>query len=292
MLLLLLCICCNVLLAIIFKAFNRYKVDNLNAIITNYATCTVTASLLIGHRAIPENAWSKPWFPYALILGVMFIIGFNLMALSIQKVGVSLTTIIQKMSLVMPAVFAIVYFDESAGFLKILGITLALSAIVLVNWPDKKTKARINWTDPLLVLPIMVFLLSGLIELGLFYIEAKGLTAGENAEFTATCFFFGGLLGAVYSLYRYLVNGHKWQVRDIIGGTILSIPNYFTIYLLLAMLSKGWDGSVLFPLNSIGILVVSTVVGALFYQERLTRMAQIGLFLALVAIILINVSLS
>ena len=118
MLILLLCIFCNVLLAVLFKYFDHYKVDNLNAIIVNYIVCVLFASVLLGESALPIDILDRPWWPYSLLLGSLFIIGFNILALSFQKSGVALTVIIQKMSLVIPSFVAIFLYGEPLGIPK------------------------------------------------------------------------------------------------------------------------------------------------------------------------------
>ncbi len=288
MLLLLLCMACNVLLAVIFKGFSRYGINNMNAIIVNYAWCAIVPGIFLGESAVPVDLLYRPWFFYALVLAAMFIVGFNLMALSFQKAGVSLTIIIQKMSLVMPALFAIIMFKETAGILKLSGILLALSAIILVNWPDKKN-GGLNWRSHIVLLPISVFLLSGLIEMLLYFVEIRGITGDENVQFTASSFFMAGILGLTLTTYHYFAKGTGgFSLRDVGGGIILGIPNYFTIYLLLLLLSQGWEGSILFPINSIGILIGTTLVGILAYRERLSTLGWIGLVIAFCAILMIN----
>ncbi len=289
MLLLILCIVCNVLLAVIFKYFAKYGVNNLNAIVINYLVCVISSSIFLGEVSIPDAFWTKPWFSYSVILSGMFIVGFNVMALSFQRAGVALTAIIQKMSMVMPAAFAIAFFGESLTLLKILGMIAAVVTIVLVNWPSK-VEERINWKSWVIILPLLTFVMSGIIEIVLYYVEAAGLLAGEGMQFTATSFGLAGAVGAIYALIEMLRGKNKFQTKDLIGGVVLGLPNYLTIYLLVALLAQGWDGSVLFPVNSISILLLTTLVGATVYAEQLNRLKIIGLLVGVAAILFISLS--
>lgn len=285
---LLLCIGCNVVLAVIFKSFQRYHVDNLNAIIVNYFVCVLVASAVLGQLAFPMDLLAKPWAIWAFILGVLFITGFNIMALSFQQSGVALTAIIQKMSLILPSAFAIAIYGEPITILKGIGIVVALVAIVLVNKPPGKDAPMVHFRDPIILLPLLTFLLSGIIEITLYYVEAEGLVEDEGILFTATCFGIAGIIGAFYSLVRGMRFGQWPRFKDLIAGTILGMPNFFSIYLLVLLLSQGWQGSVLFPVNSVSILIATSIVGFVLYQEYADRYKLLGIGIGVVAIFLVS----
>ena len=289
MLLLALCIFCNVLLAIVFKGFARYKVDNINGIILNYFTCVVAASLFMGEFAIPGDVIDQKWFPFAIGMGILFIVGFNILGAAFQKAGVALTVIIVKMSLILPVIFAIALFGESLGALKLIGIVCALSAIVLVNLPNKSLQPNIvQLSGMILLLPILAFLLSGIIEVILFYVQASGVVTDDSLTFVASSFGFAGIFGALYTFYRMYRFKIYPGVKELLGGIALGLPNFLSIYLLLVLLENGWDGSVLFPINNVGILILTSLAGILFYKESVNLRKSIGLILALFAILLIG----
>jgi drug/metabolite transporter (DMT)-like permease len=194
------------------------------------------------------------------------------------------------MSLVIPSAFAIALYGESLPLLKILGMIAAIVAIILVNLPKKKSSDEIKVSIDILMLPIITFLLSGVIEIILFYTEASGKLKGDDIQFTATSFGLAGLMGLIYSL-KDMVILRKWiSLKDVIGGVALGLPNYLTIYLLVFLLAKGWDGSVLFPLNNIGILICTTLVGVFIFREQLDNKKIAGLLIGGVAILLIGMS--
>ncbi|MEE9372445.1 MAG: EamA family transporter [Saprospiraceae bacterium] len=290
MILLVILILCNVLLAIIFKTFSKYQIDNLNAIVINYFVCVIIASLALSHFVIPRDLFSLSWFPFSLLLAVFFIIGFNLMAYSYQKAGVALTAIVAKMSLILPVVFVVVFYNESLPLLKILGILAAVAAIVLVNLPDKSESGSLKFTGFILLLPFLVWLLSGFIEILLYYVQVESYVTNNAMTFVATSFGLAGFFGMLYSCYRAATQKIYPTRKDIIAGIILGLPNFLTIYLLLYLLEKGWQGTVLFPINNIGILFLTALVGWLIYKEKMNIFKAIGIFLSLIAIILIGIS--
>jgi drug/metabolite transporter (DMT)-like permease len=291
MIILLLLILCNVILAIIFKAFSEHGVDNLNAIITNYFICVVVASLIVGHFIIPMDVFDVKWFGYSVALSLCFIIGFNLMAYSFQKAGVALTVIVSKMSLILPVVFAVVLYNEKLPVLKTLGILSAIAAIVLVNLPgSSQSDQKIKISREILMLPILVWFLSGLIEIILYYVQIESYVTDDSMTFVATSFGIAGILGSFYSGYRAFNSQIYPTSKDLIGGVILGVPNFLTIYLLLYLLEKGWQGTVLFPINNVSILLLTTLVGVVLYREKVNVMKGIGLALSVIAIVFIGMN--
>ena len=106
--------------------------------------------------------------------------------------------------------------------------------------------------------------------------------------FTASIFGFAGLTGLLYVIYTDLRTGEKWKKKDVIAGILLGIPNFFSIYLIVVLLSHGWQGSVLFPILNVAIILLTTGVGILGFKEDFSRRRQIGFILAIAAIILLS----
>jgi len=279
-----------VILAIIFKSFQRYEVDNLHAIVANYFVCVLVASAVLGEWAFPFDFIERPWAIWAVILAILFITGFNVMALSFQKSGVALTAIIQKMSLILPVAFAIALYGEPLTILKGGGIIIALLAVLLVNKPSSADAPKVSLLDPIILLPLLTFVMSGIIEIILFYVEVEGLVAEEGIIFTSTCFGLAGLFGAVYSIVRSIRRKVWPQVKDVVAGMVLGLPNFFSIYLLVLLLSQGWQGSVLFPINSVSILIATSIVGFILYKEKADKYKLVGIVLGALAISLISIS--
>jgi len=265
---------CNVALAVIFKYFEKYNVDNLNAIVVNYFTCVISSSIFLGVQSIPQDFYLKAWFGSAVMMSLLFIIGFNLMALSYQRAGLTLTGIMHKMSLLISAAFPIIFYDEILTHYKMVGFVAAIVTVIRNKW--------------IIALPIIVFAMSGLIEIILYYVEVSGQVDGDGVFFTSTSFGLAGAMGVIIVLFRLLTGRSKFRWKDVLAGVILGLPNYLTIYLLIYLLEQGWDGSVLFPLNNVSILVAITIIAALIYKERLNRLQIVGLVFGIIAIVLIG----
>lgn len=224
------------------------------------------------------------WFPYALFLSFTFILFFNVNAFTIQKVGMIITSVFQKLSLIAPFILGLLFFNESGSAPKYAAIVLTILAIVLINIPSEKTEAMTEakkyWYWPLLVL-----FGSGLIECMLFYVQETGKVENAGIDFVTTLFFGAGCLGFLFMLVTRKLNV-TW--KDILAGVMVGIPNFFTIYLLVKGLEMGWDGSVLFPVNNVGVIFFTAIIGILIFKEKLNKLNYAGLLLAIISVALIS----
>lgn len=225
------------------------------------------------------------WFYYTLGLGALFIIVFNLMALTTQRSGLSVVSVATKMSVVIPVVFGLLYYKDSLGVFKAVGILLALVAVYLASI---KRKDGIDIRPKNLILPGFVFLGSGIIETSIKYLEGSFVGERDVPIFSATIFFAAFSIGVLVVLIQKARGTFNFAWKNILGGIVLGVPNYFSIYFLVKALRSGlFESSGIFTVNNVSIVVLSTLLGILFFRERLLVKNWIGIGLAVVSIFLI-----
>lgn len=285
--LLLFTIVVNGLIGVLFKLFKTYEVDNLQAIIVNYFVCVITGTVVYQQAVVTMDVINQPWFPFAVILSFLFIFIFNVVAMTVQRLGILVTTLFQKMSLVWPTIFGIIVYSESTGFFKLLGIIFAFVAIFMINYSPgmKLNKKQLIGLGTLLA--ALTWVGSGLIEMFLYYVKVEGLSEGQDIQFTSTLFFLAGINGTIFFAIKSLWKRPTFQLKNVIGGIALGIPNFFSIYYILVLLDRGMEASTLFPIMNVGVLIMNAIVGVLAFKESLGLVRSIGLGLALGAIVLL-----
>ena len=272
------------LIFVIFKLYEKYKVQTLFAIITNYVVACSVGLLLyqgsISIKSIPE----RPWFWGAVALGGLFIIVFNLMAATAQKVGVSVASVATKMSLVIPVLVGVLLYKEALGPLKVIGVFLALIAVYFTS--VKTATEEIKKTS--LALPILVFLGSGFIDVSLNYFRDSHISKENFAVFSATVFAAAAFIGLITIAVKSIKQPLQLNHRNVIGGICLGVPNFFSIYFLLRALgSETLNSATVFTLNNVSIVLLSTLLGIVLFKEKLLSKNWLGIGLAIVSIILI-----
>ena len=171
------------LIFVVFKLYAVYNINTVNAIIINYVTACVVGLLYydgdVALRTVPD----QPWLPGTLLLGILFIVVFNLMARTSQQLGVSVASVATKMSLVIPVIAGVWIYGESLGPIKILGILLALVAVYFASMKESKLEI----SNKSLWLPALVFLGSGIIDSSIKFLEEYYVTPDEFPLFSSSC---------------------------------------------------------------------------------------------------------
>ncbi len=289
MIYLILSVLASSLIFVIFKLFSKYNVDTLQAIIINYVVACFSGIMAYSKPLNIVTISKEGWFYGAMILGIIFISVFNLMAITTQRNGLSVAAVATKMSLAIPIVFGIIAYQESTGILKIIGILIALLAVYLTS---TKTVNGVSLTRKNLIFPLLVFIGSGIIDTSLKFLETHYVAQNDVPVFSATIFGFAAIIGVLTLLYKAIAGTLNISIKNIIAGIGLGIPNYFSIYFLIkALRHDSLDSSTVFTINNVAVLLVSTIAGILFFREKLILKNWIGIFLAILSIILVAFSI-
>ena len=283
---LILSILCSTLIFIIFKYLSVYKVNTLQAIVVNYFTAGIFGYLNYkGSISVSEIADSN-WFYGALGLGFMFIAIFNVMALTAQKSGLSVASVASKMSVIIPVIFGLFVYNEMLNFQKGLGILLALIAVYLASI---KANASQNIKLKNFGLPIILFLGSGIIDTSIKYIETTYLPDNGIPIFSATIFVFSAIIGSALLIVKSVKNPINFSYRPVIGGILLGIVNYYSIYTVLkALNAENFESSTIFTVNNVAIVMLSTLIGLILFKEKLITKNWIGIGIAILSIVLVT----
>jgi drug/metabolite transporter (DMT)-like permease len=289
MIYLLLSIFASTLIFVIFKLFARYDINTLQAIVVNYVVACICGLISYENSLELSLIPRYNWFYYTLGLGALFIIVFNLMATTTQRSGLSVVSVATKMAVVIPIAFGLWYYQEPIGFFKGVGIVFALFAVYLAS---VKTKGGMRLKSKNLLFPILVFFGSGLIDTSINFLQNDFI--GDKSLiplFSATIFAAAAILGLFVVAIQKIRGVFKFETKNMVAGIVLGVPNYFSIFFLVKSLrSDLFDSSGIFTINNVAIVILSTVVGILFFKENLSLKNWIGIVLAIISIGLVTIA--
>jgi drug/metabolite transporter (DMT)-like permease len=228
---------------------------------------------------------------WAGIMGTMFIVLFNLIALTTQKLGVAVASVANKLSLVIPFVFSLYLYNETSTLLKIIGIIIALVAVVLTCLPPAKNETAAHKKlsrSLIIILPTILFLGSGLLDTLVKYVEQTYLDDSNNNAYLIASFGTAAIIGSIVLLVMIITKKQIFNPKSIIAGIAIGVPNYFSIWSLVHVLKQNpGDSSTIIPVVNMGIVLFSSVAAWLIFKERLSVINWLGIILSVAAISLI-----
>tara|TARA_B100001758_G_C18333818_1_gene570406 strand:+ start:213 stop:1052 length:840 start_codon:yes stop_codon:yes gene_type:complete len=275
MIALILAIISTIALFLLFKEFSKRSVNTDQAITFNYLTAALIALLTEDINFNINKLINEDWFYFAIALGIFFIIMFNIMAICTQKLGISISSITSKMSLIIPVIGAIIFQNTSLSIYKAGGIIIALISVYLTLQKSKST------TIPLLAL--VLFFGAGTLDMWLDFIRNKYLSSSNDFNlFIITIFLSAFIIGTLKLIHKR----YKFTLKNLFAGVILGIPNYFSIYFVLLAL-ENLGAIYVFPILNIGVVLFSAIISWMFYQEKMSTTNWTGVLLACLAIMII-----
>jgi len=273
-------------LFVIFKYFGIYKIDTLKAIFVNYIVAFIMGVVLADGAVSLSEIPEQPWFLGALFLGALFVSIFFVMATTAQRNGVSVASVAGKMSVVVPVLFGTFLYNESFTILKVIGILIALIAVYLAS-----VKNETNTKSGGILFPVLLFFGSGVIDTTLKYVEVNFVLQKDVSLFSGSLFGIAAVFAATILLIQQIKKKASFGIKNIIAGFVLGVPNYFSIiFLIKALQNEDFESSVLFTVNNVGIVILSTLVGLLIFKETFSLKNKIGVVLAVFGIILVTIA--
>jgi drug/metabolite transporter (DMT)-like permease len=274
------------ILVILFKLFEKYNINNLQALLVNYIVSTLLAFYFIEDTINIKNIIESEWIYHSIFIGILFISIFNIYAFCVQKVGITVTSVINKMSFIIPVIVSIIlYKDESFSLSILIGIVLALIGIYF----SSTNKSSFKFNNKYIWLIAIIFFGQGLVDIILndskFHINEN-----ETMLFFLMLFISASITGLIILSFQYKFRKVSIKLKNLIWGIIFGIPNFYSIlYFLKALQSSEFinKSSLILPLNSVGVVVSTTLVGVIIYKEILTRRNVVGILISILSILVI-----
>lgn len=254
------------------------------AIVFNYFTAAIMGFMFDGISIPLAEIPEKPWFLSVFVFGLMFIAMFNILGISTQKVGITIATVAFKMCMIIPVIAAVFLYKDSMNFLKVAGIILACVAIIMASIKKEKHEVEKKY----LFLPIVLFIGSGFLDTYFKYNEKYYIQESDADLFCSLTFLIAATAGLLHLLFTFFTGRAKFETKSIWWGILLGIPNYASLYFLFkALRMEGFESSVVFPLNNMGIVAASALSAFFIFREKLSPLNWAGIALAIVSIAMI-----
>jgi drug/metabolite transporter (DMT)-like permease len=272
---------------VVFRAFDKLKINLFWAIPLNYVTCVVVGALWSSGGERFDSLAREPWIGFAAVQGFLLAVNFYLLAYTAQRSGVAVAALASRLSVAIPSLLAFVLYGDTVTAAKIAGLLAALVALYLCTAPDRKSDA--SATTLFQLMPLLVFVTFGCYFSILKYLQTHYLTASVYHPYVMSGFVFAFVSSILIGGASGVMSRAGFAIKHVLAGITLGGINYIAVYALLQVLAlRGWESSQIFPIYSVGVVAVSAVLAAWCFGERLSRQRMTGLAVGLVAVALLN----
>ncbi|MES2514227.1 MAG: EamA family transporter [Bacteroidota bacterium] len=286
MIFLILSVLVSTLFGISFKVIAVRNIKAFQAIIVNYVVAGTLGFITTRSGVTPLNIFDQPWIGVAIGLGIVFVSSLFVIADVTARSGISVAQVANRMAVVIPISIAILFYGDDLSIAKVIGIILAVASVYLVSHKETEGKPLQKWWW---LFPLIIFICSGIIDSSINYAQRFLISENDFDAFLSTIFATAFVFGSMALAYQLTVKKEKFQVQAIPAGIVLGTINFATMYfIVLALNSNVLEPSVLFPINNLSVLTLSTVVSVLVYKEKLSSKNWLGIGLSILAILILG----
>lgn len=215
------------------------------------------------------------------VIGLLYGTSFFLLMYGIESIGVGKTSIIVNLAQAIPVLASIAIWGERPGGILIAGICLAAIAIPLIFLPSVSANNRRTRGKVVLAMTVL-YIAQGTAYTIMKSFERLG-RPDEKPALLAGLFITAAVLTSTIVVFLRA----KADGRDLFHGALIGGCNVVSNAALVAALALA-AGTVVFPTVTAGTIIAVTLSSVLIWHERYRPIAWLGLALAVVSVILIN----
>ncbi|VGM96826.1 Uncharacterised protein [uncultured Avibacterium sp.] len=274
-----LAIACSVAVSVLLKVARRFNVVIEQAIAFNYLIALLLSYFLLQPNFqgqgftdfIVQNENSAIFLSLGLLLPSVFII----MSKAVEFAGIVRSDAAQRLSLFLPILAAFILFGEQLSQSRIISLILAFSALFcLINKPREQGLSVKGGLSLL-----AVWFGYGVIDI-LFKQTAK-----MGSSFPITLFVAFALAMCVMFMYL-LIKRTQWNGVSLLAGIVLGGLNFMNIlFYIRAHQSFSQNPTLVFAGMNIGVICLGTLVGAIVFKEKISKINGVGVVLGISAIL-------
>jgi multidrug transporter EmrE-like cation transporter len=245
----------------------------------NYLVCSLGLLAWGAWRTLGLNS-AFIWL-LGISVGGMYVLCLWLFNRAIAAGGLALSTTLMRLSAALPTLGSLMFFAEPANSCRMLGLLMAFLCLPLAGREPLRfgRAGKEAWKS--MIWGILLFAAYGITDFA-FKVQAELEPLADPNAFMATIFGTALLL-----TFPQLVRGTRPGRSCLFWGSVLGAANVLATYFWIRTLTY-LPGSVAYPTLGLGVITITTLVGLLFWRERLRPANFAFLALACAAVFLIN----
>lgn len=262
------------------KAFSKKR--NGSGVYT-FSLLTNLSALLFFLLTSRDLQWNPRLIPYALFFAVFFGAATIFSTLALSCGHLSLTSLISSFSLMIPTFYGLLFLREPAGIGFIPGLITLSASLFLINKKEQGAAFRLKW---------FLFVMIAFLGNGMCSVAQKMQQLAFDGMYKSEFMIMSLAIVAAVMCIAIVITERKHFADYAAGGWHLALGCGIlngAVNLLVMILSGMMSVSLMFPLVSVGGIVVTFFVSKFLYKEKLTKAQYLGFSLGITAIILLNI---
>lgn len=250
--------------------------------IYTFALLTAFSAMLFFLVTAPRLQWEVRLLPYAFFFAVTYGAATIFSTLAISCGPLSLSALISSFSLMIPTFYGLLFLKEPLSFGLLPGICLLACSLFLINKRTPDTRVTLKW---------LFFVLLSFAGNGLCSVAQKMQQIAFGGSFKHEFMLLSLTMVAGILLIAIVLSERKVCVKAAATGWYFALGCGImngAVNLFVMILSGLMSVSLMFPLMSVGSILVTFVLSKILYKETLTKTQYLGFLLGIAAIILLN----
>lgn len=279
MIYLLLAIVSSACVSIFMRLSEEHIKSEMAMFVANYGICAVLSIVLMDNSFNETmSAGTVSIMFVGITTGAIYLISFMLLKYNMKHNGIVLSSTFMKLGVLIPTLMAVIIFGETPRVVQILGILVAVAAIIVIQFEKDAIK---DGNKKVWLLLILVG--SGMADSMTNIFEQVGEAEGKDGYLLVTF-----VTALILSTCFTLIGKQNITKADMLFGMLIGVPNFFSARFLLLALGSV-DAVIAYPVYSVATLITITIAGLVFFHEKLSRTKGVALVMIVAALCLLNV---
>lgn len=276
----------NTLYSLSASFFNRKNEGRKDT--SAFFNVVLVSTVVIGWavKYIIEFSFNVAVLPYVAFFTVGYITGISGVISALKTGPIMLTNLIVNLSLLMGALWGLIFWSEPVTPLVIIGLVLVAVSIFLCLYNGKKDDKKVS--------------LKWILYVGLAFfgnaccvITQKQQQIDFNGQYGNMLMLFSTGLSLIYFIITYL-RSDKSDSLPMLKQTVYfpiasGLCNLFVNTFNIILATSEIPSSVVFPVISIGTLIIVSIFSLFVFKEKLRWWQWVGIILGITATILLSI---
>lgn len=227
-------------------------------------------------------SFTPEFIPYSVGFAISYAASLVGLVFALKYGPLSITSLITSCSLILPAIYGIIFLNDPLKITACIGILCLIAALVLINIKDEEMKFSLRW----IICVVLSFTGNGMCSIVQKMQQVK-FSGAYKSEFMITAL----LIVCAILLCASLLSAerkHKITKPCFYLASIQGLSNGIVNYLVM-VLSALMPVSVMFPMISAGGIILTIVISIAIYHEKLTKMQITGCLFGIAAVVLLSI---